>query len=351
MSLQIDSLSDWLITDIKVSMIEKPSLDERSKLSLGNYELAGIHFYYWLAPKEYIGNKLESYGSFFNFHVKWVVMRGDTSGKPTKGPSLVMIGHNGMRIAYGDDLFKQQTNMTFNIRLKEEGWYHVPEDVKDIVTRLRRAEYKGKLNKLQYLFDFFLLTSFSGDPVTRPQFLSVLSNIKYILLRATFHTDQIECSLETVSMGSGELEENENYSAVEKCSCPSGYSGFSCESCSYGYIRLDVNTTSHESQGFCLKCDCNGHSEMCNAETGECFCEHNTIGEKCERCAPGYYGNPLRGTAMDCKKCACPLLEDKNNFSPSCQLDYSSEDLEEEELEGYVCTQCPKGYTGDHCEL
>lgn len=71
-------------------------------------------------------------------------MRGDTSGKPTKGPSVVMIGYNGMRIAYGDDLFKQQTNMTFNVRLQETGWYHVPSDVKDIVTRLRRAEYKGK---------------------------------------------------------------------------------------------------------------------------------------------------------------------------------------------------------------
>lgn len=90
---------------------------------------------------------------------------------------------------------------------------------------------------------------------------------------------------------------------------------------------------------------------MCNPDTGECFCEHNTMGEKCERCAPGYYGSPLRGTPGDCKKCACPLLEEQNNFSPSCQLDYSSEEEREEEEEGYVCTQCPKGYTGDHCEM
>lgn len=82
---------------------------------------------------------------------------------------------------------------------------------------------------------------------------------------------------------------------------------------------------------------------------GECFCGHNTVGDSCERCAPGFYGNPIRGTVEDCKPCACPLLNEENNFSPSCQLDYfsGSEDVEET----YVCTQCPKGYTGDHCEM
>ncbi|CAH1185884.1 unnamed protein product [Phyllotreta striolata] len=57
----------------------------------------------------------------------------------------------------------------------------------------------------------------------------------------------------------------------------------------------------------------------------------------------------MRGTPGDCRKCACPLENDENNFSPSCQLDYF---VEREEDEGnYVCTQCPKGYTGDRCEI
>lgn len=85
-----------------------------------------------------------------------------------------------------------------------------------------------------------------------------------------------------------------------------------------------------------------------NLFSGECFCQHNTVGEKCERCAPGYYGNPLKATLEDCKKCACPMENEENNFSPSCQLDYLK--LEQGER-NYVCTQCPKGYTGDHCEM
>ncbi|XP_030761277.1 laminin subunit alpha-1-like [Sitophilus oryzae] len=111
--------------------------------------------------------------------------------------------------------------------------------------------------------------------------------------------------------------------------------------------KFPLNTSQGVEQDYCGKCDCNGHSQTCNADTGECSCEHNTVGEKCERCAVGYYGNPLRGTVQDCQRCACPLEDDSNNFSPSCQLDYFNLDNEG----GYVCTQCPKGYTGDHCEV
>lgn len=74
-------------------------------------------------------------------------------------------------------------------------------------------------------------------------------------------------------------------------------------------------------------------------------CEHHTVGPKCDRCAAGYYGVATRGTSEDCQKCACPLLIESNNFSPSCQLDDPT-DINS----GYVCTQCPEGYTGDHCE-
>lgn len=103
-------------------------------LTIGNYELPGVEAYYWLAPKLYLGNKLETYGSYLVFKVHWVVMRGDTSGKPTQGPNLILVGANGMQIAYGDDVFSE-TNMTFKVEMVERGWYHVPSDVKDIVTR------------------------------------------------------------------------------------------------------------------------------------------------------------------------------------------------------------------------
>ncbi|XP_017770697.1 PREDICTED: laminin subunit alpha-1-like, partial [Nicrophorus vespilloides] len=320
----------WLISDISVSEVEEPTLDEHDMISVGNYEIPGIEAYYWLAPEVYLGNKLEAYGGELVFKVHWVVMRGDTSGKPTTGPNVILVGRNGMRIACGDEPYTDG-DMTFRITLAEfeDTWYHVPGDVKDIVTRLRRTEYKG-------------------DFVTRAQFLSVLTDVKHVMLRAKFHTDQIEGSLEEAYISVGDYKDG--YGPVEECSCPSGYTGLSCESCQYGHVRIISNTSSHQQIGFCAKCDCNGHSSSCNLDTGECYCEHNTMGETCERCAPGFYGNPLQGTPKDCKKCACPLEEKSNNFSPSCQLDLLTLSNDDDEP-GYVCTQCPKGYTGDHCEI
>ncbi|KAJ3653214.1 hypothetical protein Zmor_012478 [Zophobas morio] len=315
----VQTLDNWLITDSKISSVAKPLWDNKGLFSIGTYELPFTETLYWLAPKAYLGNKLEYYGSLLTFKVHWVIMRGDTSGKPTTGPNVIIIGADGRKIAIGND-FYSTSNETFNVKLKENGWYHLPSHSQNSFANIQ------------------------DNPVDRKHFLSVMSNISCVLLRATFHTDQIESLLEEVTL---HADDEDSSADVEKCFCPSGYSGLSCESCAFGYVRITTNTTTRES--YCGKCDCNGHSESCNPDTGECFCQHNTMGENCERCKPGYYGNPLKGRPDDCKKCECPLEKEENNFSPSCQLDFLSEGTEQEG--GYVCTQCPKGYTGDHCEI
>ncbi|XP_066263051.1 laminin subunit alpha lam-3 isoform X1 [Euwallacea similis] len=327
-SKTIQTLENWLITDLKVSNFITPVTSPTSVFSVGNYELPGVENLYWLAPKDYLGNKLEMYGSTLTFNVQWVVMRGDTSGEPTVGPDIIIVGSNRVQLGYGDNIYSSQ-KMTFDIEFSEKGWYVIPSEIRDITTRMLKSDY-------------------NNGPVSRELFLSVIADLKYMLLRGTFHTDQIEALLENAIMSYGSEDSNYEKGSVEKCSCPSGYSGLSCENCSFGYVRISSNTSSIKDKSFCGKCDCNGHSETCNAATGECFCEHNTIGEKCERCGAGYYGNPLRGTPDDCKKCACPLENPENNFSPGCQLDYFNLNNEG----GYVCTQCPNpGYTGDHCEI
>ncbi|KFQ14335.1 Laminin subunit alpha-4, partial [Leptosomus discolor] len=90
-----------------------------------------------------------------------------------------------------------------------------------------------------------------------------------------------------------------------RCVCKENYAGPNCERCAPGYYGnpLLIGST-------CKKCDCSGNSdpnlifEDCDEVTGQCRnCLHNTTGFKCERCAPGYYGDAR--FAKNCTECNC----------------------------------------------
>ncbi|XP_048508975.1 laminin subunit alpha-1 [Athalia rosae] len=329
----LSTCEGWLVSDMNASRAVVPEVDaETGSLSI---ELSSLEYEspYWLAPKVYGGNRLTSYDSNLTFFVVWDVMRGDSSGRPTTDPDVIIVG-SGMRIAYGEERYSGP-DAVISVPLSERGWYHLTDYVKDIPTRFRRTELRG-------------------DPVTRFQMLRILADVKYLMIRAQYHSEQIEGKFLEATLPAGELSDlndDQSETLVERCNCPPGYAGLSCEKCAWGYVRMTTNVTDHrhiyrDKSSVCVKCDCNMHSASCDLVMGECqVCEHNTIGPKCDRCILGHYGDPSQGTPYDCKRCACPLSIESNNFSPSCQL----EDPNKWDG-GYVCTQCPKGYIGDHCE-
>ncbi|XP_059144332.1 laminin subunit alpha-like [Physella acuta] len=185
----------------------------------------------------------------------------------------------------------------------------------------------------------------TNSPISREQFMMILTSIESLQIRASHYTSMTETSLSDVSLevasesGTGSLA-----NSVEKCQCPPNYRGLSCEECSPGYYRVRTPPF----LGICLKCNCNGHSDTCDVETGECFnCQDHTTGPHCEQCLAGYYGDP---TIEGCQICSCPLPILSNNFATSCVVnDYDATTVCSclPGYDGQTCERCASGYYGD----
>ncbi|CAB3397808.1 unnamed protein product [Caenorhabditis bovis] len=112
--------------------------------------------------------------------------------------------------------------------------------------------------------------------------------------------------------------------------CANNTQGYQCESCAKGFAYSEI-------KGGCVEkeaCNCNNHTDTCT--DGKCLhCGENTSGEQCELCISGYYGDATKGTPNDCIQCPCPKHGE-------CVITEN----------GFVeCTDCPKGFIGENCEI
>ena len=191
----------------------------------------------------------------------------------------------------------------------------------------------------------------SGMPVTREQFMTVLRDLQAIFIRANYWNHGIVTMISDVSLTLAD-EDRDHYDLyeeldVERCECPAGYTGYSCEDCAPGYYR-DPNGPFG---GYCVPCQCNGHAETCDCNTGICEnCQHFTTGDHCDQCIEGFYGNATFGTQDDCRICACPLPIESNNFATACEVTEDGYEIHCTCKEGYTgekCQSCAPGYYGD----
>ncbi|XP_038577847.1 basement membrane-specific heparan sulfate proteoglycan core protein isoform X10 [Micropterus salmoides] len=278
---------------------------EGTQLSYSNFDYLGQEPHYWQLPGVYQGDKVGSYGGKLKYTISYVA---GPRGTLLDDGDIQIIGNDITLVARQPWQRRQQGSREthqFEVVFKEENW--------------RRPD---------------------GMPATREHLMMVLADLDDILIRASFSTEMRSSSIFDISMEVAVP----NYSGlaqafeVEQCRCPPGYQGLSCQDCAPGYTRTGGGLY----LGHCELCECNGHSDSCHPETGICTsCLHNTQGELCEQCAPGFFGDPTVGTPEDCQPCACPHTDPDNQFSPTCESLGNG---------GYQCTACQPGYTGQYCE-
>lgn len=275
--------------------------------------------YYWKLPEQFRGSMITAYGGQLKYAVYYEAR--DETGPSSYEPQVIIKGGPNRNIL-----------MTRHIPGLQIG-------------QLTRHEIDMTEHEWKYA---------DGRSMTREDFMDILFYVDYILIKASHgnlmrHSRISEISL-TVAEEGRPTQESEKAHQIEKCECPLGYSGLSCEECAAGFYRLRSGSLASApassvptaaGMGSCVQCQCSGHSSTCDPETSICQnCQDNTEGDRCERCAPGFYG-VVRGSPDDCKPCACPLTNPENNFSPTCVA---------EGFDDYRCTACPEGYEGKYCE-
>ncbi|CAK1588065.1 unnamed protein product [Parnassius mnemosyne] len=272
----------------------------RGEVRLSSFDRSRPSIYYWSLPPSFAGDKVTAYGGYLSYNLNNVQPYG-----PRNNAADVQLISDVTFHYFGNFEPSNDGSLTARVQLLEKGW--------------QRPD---------------------GKEVSREHFLLALAHLKTILVKASYTSNDL-ASIATASIETAEPNGNGPMALhVEQCACPTGYIGTSCENCAAGYTR--------SMRGLYLKhcdiCECNGHSNMCHPETGECFdCADNTDGVNCEYCKDGYvkdaYGNCVyeATTSMFCD-CDPRGEEAPCDSSGYCRC--------KQNVEGTSCDKCRPGTFG-----
>lgn len=265
------------------------------KYTFDRFDLVRDRTLFWELPIEFLNNKIRSYG--YNLSYQIDIESNEPEDTMMLEDSDVEIISKKMRIIYTAGSSNSSRHRQMNVPLKEQYWEKIDIRAKKV------------------------------QPITKLEFLEVLNNIEDILVRAVYHEKQQSASiskiqLTTVNDQQSNRNEEKTQTNIEQCICPIGYESTSCERCSPGYTKNE--------EGLCVRCQCNGHANECiilNKQQKCVDCLHNTMGEHCDKCRPGFYGDASLKTPTACKPCPCPTIRASGNFASTCRQEIDTGEI------------------------
>ncbi|XP_062949056.1 laminin subunit alpha-5 [Cynocephalus volans] len=267
---------------------------------------------YWQAPLSYLGDRVSSYGGTLRYELHSETQRGDVFIPTESRPDVVLQGN--------------QMSITFL-----EPAYPAPGHI-----------HHGQLQLVEGNFRH----TETHNAVSREELMMVLAGLEQLQIRALFSQTSSAVSLGRVALEvASEVGGGPPASNVELCMCPANYHGDSCQECAPGYYR-DIKGLF---LGRCVPCRCHGHSDRCLPGSGICMgCQHNTEGDHCERCQAGFVSSRSEDPTAPCISCPCPLAVPSNNFAEGCILRGGrTQCLCKPGYAGASCERCAPGFFGN----
>uniref|UniRef100_A0A2K5XDN0 Laminin subunit alpha 2 n=2 Tax=Mandrillus leucophaeus TaxID=9568 RepID=A0A2K5XDN0_MANLE len=105
-------------------------------------------------------------------------------------------------------------------------------------------------------------------------------------------------------------------------------------------------------------CICYGHARACPLDPAtnksRCECEHNTCGDSCDQCCPGFHQKPWRAgtflTKTECEACNCHGKAEECYYDENVARRSLSLNIHGKYIGGGVCINCTQNTAGINCE-